>query len=144
MVQIGEAAFHQGAHKVERERGSFVAAEHQLRIGMPRGSRELRTIDVVAAIRRQTHAVASFQIGGTGLGVLSGKTANPNHRSARADREHHRHLQQHLQGVGDTRGGAIDEALRAIAGLQDELTSGGRFGQLSTQMENLPTGDQGR
>ena len=36
MVQVGEAAFDQGADEVERHRGALVAAQQQLRIRAPR------------------------------------------------------------------------------------------------------------
>ena len=41
-------------------------------------------------------------------------------------------------------GRAIDEALGAIAGLQDELPPFGGFGELFAQAQDFPTGDQRR
>ena len=81
---------------------------------------------------------------GAGLGVLAGEASDADHGPPRADHQHQRHLQQDFERVGDADRRAIDEALGAIAGLQDELAPLGGFGQLVAQAQDFPTGDQRR
>ena len=144
MVQVGEAALHQRADEVERHGSALVAAQQELRVGPAGFGGELGAVDVIAAIGGQADAVAGFQIGGAGLGVLAGEASDADHGPARADHQHQRHLQQDFERVGDADRRAIDEALGAIAGLQDELAPFGGFGKLVAQAQDFPTGDQRR
>jgi len=48
MVQVGETAFDQRANEVQRQRGAFIAAQQELRIGRARFRRELGAVDDVA------------------------------------------------------------------------------------------------
>ena len=87
---------------------------------------------------------SGFQVGGAGFGVLAGEASDADDGASRADDEDERHLEEDFEGVGDAGGGAIDEALGAIAGLEDKLASLGGFGELVAEAEDFPTGDQGR
>ena len=144
MVQVGEAAFHQGADEVQGEGGALVAAQQELRVGRARLGGELRPVDDVAAIGGQANAVARLLAGGARLGVLPGEAADADHGPLRAHHQHQAHLQQHLERVGDAGGRAIHEALGAIAALQHEAGAGGGFGELVAQVHDLPTGHQRR
>src|ERR1035438_4450059 len=88
-------------------------------------------------------STGGFQVGGAGFGVLAGEASYADDGAARADDEDERHLEEDFEGVGDAGGGAIDEALGAIAGLEDELAAVGGFGELVEEAEDFPTGDQG-
>ena len=101
-------------------------------------------IDVIAAIGREAQAVAGLQVGRARLGVLAREPPDADYRAPRADHQHQRHLQQNFEGIGDARRSAIDEALGAIAGLQNELAPHGGFSELVAQTQDLPTRDQGR
>ena len=87
---------------------------------MPRLGGELAAIDIVAAIGRQRHAVLGLEIVGARLGELAGDAAHFHHRHAGGEGQHHRHLQQHAEGVADIVGMEFGEALGAVPALQQE------------------------
>ncbi len=120
LVQVGVAALGEGAQQVQR-RGRLVVALHQaLRIGHARLGVELHAVDDVAAIGRQLDAADGLGRGGARLGELAGHAADLHHRQGGAEGQHHRHLQQHAEGVADVVGGEFREALGAVAALQQE------------------------
>ena len=82
--------------------------------------RELDAVDDVAAIGRQRDAVLRLGVGGARLGELAGHAADLHHRAGGAEGQHHRHLQQHAEGVADVVGMEFGEALGAVAALQQE------------------------
>ena len=120
MVQVGEAAVHQRAHEVERQRRALVAAQQQLRIGAARLGGELGAIDQIPAIGRQRHAVARLEVRRARLGVLARHAADAHHRPLHARQQHQAHLQQHLELLGDAIGLALGEALGAVPALQQK------------------------
>ena len=143
-VRVHEAAAHQGADEIQRQRGALVAAQHQLRIGLARRRGELGTVDQVAAIARQRDAVARFEFVRARLGVLAGEPAHADHRLLAAVDQHQAHLQQDFELVGDGVRVAVIEALRAIAALQQKPLAARGFGQLLLERSDLPGRHQRR
>ena len=77
-------------------------------------------------------------VSGARLGVLAGEATDADHRQLQAVHQHHAHLQQHLQPVGDHRRIAFGERLRAIAALQQEALAVLRIGQLLLERQDFP------
>ncbi len=138
VMQIGEAAVDQRTHEVHGQRRMRVSLDHPLRIGPACGGGEFRAIDQVTAETGQAHSVTNLQIGRARLRILAGKTAHPQHRLLQPVHQHQAHLQQHFQPVGDDWAGAIREAFRAVATLQQETPAFLRLGQRLLQREHFP------
>ena len=129
LVQIGIAAGGEGAQQVERAGRLEIAELHACGVGNAGLGGEVGAVDDIAAIGRQGHAVLGFVVRGAGLGELAGHAADFHDRHRGAEGEHHRHLQQHAEGVADDVGGEILEALGAIPALQHDGPPFGDFGQ---------------
>ncbi len=112
--------------------------------GSRAGGVEIEAVDDVAAIGRQGHAVLRLGVGRARLGELPGEPAELDHRAAGAEGQHHRHLQQHLEGVADVVRVELGEALGAVAALQQEGLAGGDIGQPVLQPPRLAGEDQRR
>ena len=112
--------------------------------GRRASARELEAVDVVAAIGRQLDAVDLLDVGRARLGELAGHAADLHHRHAGAVGQHDRHLQQHAERVADVVGGEIDEALGAVAALQQEGLALGHLGQRRLELARLAGEDQRR
>ncbi len=141
VVQVREAAVDQGAHEIQRQRRAFIPAQQQLGIGLALGRREARTVDEVAAIARQRHAVPGLGVGGTRLGVLAGKAADANHRLLHPVQQHQAHLQQDLELAGDLARVAVGEGLGAIPALQQEPLAPLCLGDLPLERVDFPGHD---
>ena len=100
-------------------------------------SDEFRAVDDVAAIAGQRDAALRLGVGGARLGELAGHAADLHHRQGGAEGQHHRHLQQHAEGVADDVGGEIGEAFGAVAALQHEGLALGGERQLRLQAARL-------
>jgi hypothetical protein len=120
MMQIGEAAVDQGTYEVHRQCRVRVRLNQTLRIRAARLRRERLTVDQVAAKAGQRHPIARLAIGRTRLGVLPGETTHAQHWLLQSMHQHQAHLQQHFETVGNDRTGAVAEAFRAVAALQQE------------------------
>src|ERR1019366_3734733 len=99
MVEVGEAAFDEGADEVERHGGALVAAQEELGVGPADFGGELGAVDVIAAIGGEADAAAGFQVGGAGFGVLAGEASYADDGAARADDADERHLEEDFEGV---------------------------------------------
>ncbi len=141
-VQIGEAALGEGAQQVERRRRLVIGLHQALGIGHARGGRELDAVDVVAAIARQLDAADRLHGCRARLGELAGHPADLHHRHGGAEGQHHRHLQQHAEGVADVVGAELGEALGAIPALQQEAAALGHLAQRLHQPARLAGKDQ--
>jgi len=119
-VEVGEAAFRKGAQQVERRRRLVVAAQHAPRVGAAGDGIEREVVHDVAEIRRQLQAVALLDRRRARLGELSGDPSDLHGRHAGAVRQHHRHLQDHLELVADVVGRELGERLRAVARVEQE------------------------
>ena len=89
-------------------------------VGSPGREAEVDAVDDVAPVGRQRHSVALFEGLGTGLRELPGETAYLDHRAPGPEGEHHRHLQQHPEGVANGVGVELGEALGAISALEQK------------------------
>ena len=105
---------------------------------------ELDAVDDVAEIARQLHAADRLGRRRARLGELAGHAADLDHRLLAGEGQHHRHLQQHAEGVADVVGVEFGEALGAIAALQQEALARGDFGQIGLQRARLAGEDQRR
>ena len=112
--------------------------------GSRAGAVEIEAVDDVAAIGRQGDAVLRLGVGRARLGELPGQAADLDHRAGGAEGQHHRHLQQHLEGVADVVRVELGEALGAVAALQQERLAGGDIGQPVLQAPRLAGEDQRR
>ena len=137
VMEVGESAIDEGAHEVQCQRASFVAAQEQRRIGSARLLGELRTIDIVAAKRGQLDAVFCLSRCTARLGVLPCKTANSHDALARSVHQDQTHLQEDLEFGRDGSGRAIGETLRAIATPKHEPFTACRLGQGELERLNL-------
>ena len=97
--------------------------------GSRAGGVEIEAVDDVAAVGRQGDAVLRLGVGRARLGELAGEPPELDHRAGGAEGQHHRHLQQHLEGVADVVGVELGEALGAVAALQQEGLAGGDIGR---------------
>ena len=112
--------------------------------GSRAGGVEIEAVDDVAAIGRQRDAVLRLGVGGARLGELAGEAADLDHRAGGAEGQHHRHLQQHLEGVADVVRVELGEALGAVAALQQKGLAGRDIGEPVLQPPRLAGEDQRR
>ena len=138
MMQVGESAVDERAHEIQGERGTLVAAQQELRIGLALLGGEPRPVDVVAPVRGQRHAGPRFGVRGAGLRVLPGESPDANDGLLQALQQHQTHLQQDLQALGDVVGLAVLETLRAITALQQELLAALRTREPGSQAPRSP------
>ena len=143
-VQIGIAAGREGAQQVERARRLEIAGLHPRGVRHPGFGREGRAVDDVAAIARERVLADGLGLGAARLGELARHAAHLHHRHAAAVGQHHRHLQQHAEGVADDVGGKIVEALGAVAALQHEGAALGDAGEGGLQPPRLAGKNQRR
>lgn len=99
---------------------------------------EADPVDDIAAVGGQGDAVDGLVIGRAWLGELTGHASDFDHRAAGGEGHHNRHLQQHLEGVADLRGGELGKALGAVTALQQERPTLGHFGKLTAQLTGFP------
>ena len=83
-----------------------------------------------------------LEVAGARLGELAGDAADLHHRHTERVGEHDRHLQDDAQLLTDVDGAELFEALRAVAGLQQERVAGGHLGQRVLQRAGLAGEDQ--
>ena len=143
-VEIGIAAGREGAQQVERAGGLEIARLHAHRVRHAGLSGEGRAVDDVAAIARQRVLTDRLGLGAARLGELARHAAHLHHRHAAAVSQHHRHLQQHAEGVADDVGGEIVEALGAVAALQHEGAALGDAGEGGFQPPRFAREDERR
>jgi len=144
VMEVGEAAVDQRPDEVEGERRALVAAQEELRIGPPALGRELGVVDDVAPVGGQHLSVPLLGRLRARLGVLPHEPPHPDHPPLAAVDEHEAHLQEDLQLRGDRRGGAVGEALGAVASLEEEALPRRRLGELPLEQLDLPGGDERR
>ena len=144
MVQVGEAAVGEGAHKVERHRRAAIGFQQAFGVGTAGLRCELGGGDVIAAIAGQREAGAGLHRRRARLGVLPGEAPHADHRRLEPIDEHHAHLEQDLEAVGDDVGAALGEAFGAVAALEEEAQAVGRLGQLRAERLDLPRRDERR
>ncbi len=133
-MQIGKAALGEGAQQVQGGGGLVVGLQQALRVRYAAFFIEADAVDDVATVGGQGHAVDGFVVGRARLGELPGHAPDLDHRAAGGEGHDDRHLQQHLEGVADFRGGELGEALGAVAALQQEGAALGHFGKLAAQL----------
>jgi len=143
-MEIGEAAFGQGAHEVQRQRRALVAAQEQRRIRDALFAGEAGAVDEITAIGGETLAIALLRVVGARLGVLARHAADAHHRLLRRVHQHQARLQQDLQLGGDGLGATVVEALGAVSALEQEGLAGRGATQLALQGLDLPGGHEGR
>ena len=144
LAQVGVPARDEGAHEVQGRRRCVVDLDEPLRVVCPRLGGELEAVDRVAAVRRQRHAVAGLEVGGAGLGVLAGETAQLHDGDRRRIGEYDGHLQQHPQLVAGVVGGDAGEGLGAVAALEQERLTVRDGAQLGLEGVALAGEDDGR
>ena len=137
LMQIGIAALREGAQQVERGGCLQIAFQHTLRIRHTGGFVKFEAVDDIAAIARQLDAAYCFRIAGAWLGELPGETADLHNRAVGAIGQHHRHLQQHLEGIADVVGVKFGKAFGAIAALQQKRAARGHIRQLFLKASRL-------
>ncbi len=143
-VQIGIAALGEGAQQVQGGGRLAVGLHHALRIGLARGGVEVEAVDDVAAVGGQGDPVLRLGLRRARLGELAGQAAELDDRTGGAEGQHHRHLQQHLEGVADVVGVELGEAFGAVAALQEERLAGGDVGEPVLQAPGFAGEDQRR
>ncbi|MNQ85886.1 hypothetical protein D3C85_1010620 [compost metagenome] len=137
LVHIGETALGEGAQQVEGGGGLVVGLQQALRVGHAAGGVEADAVDDVATVGGQGDIALGLAAGGARLGELAGHAAHLHHRAAGGKGHDDGHLQQHLEGVADLRGGEFDEAFRAITTLEQEGAALGDLGELAAQFARL-------
>jgi hypothetical protein len=120
LVDVGVAARREGAQEVQRRRGLEIGLEHPVGVRDPRLGGEVEAVDDVALVGWQLLAVDRLGGGRTWLGELAGHAAHLHNGHLGAVGEHHRHLQDHLEGVADVVGRELGEAFGAVAALEEE------------------------
>ena len=128
-MQIGKAAFDQGANEVQAGRRMMVALNHAVGIRFARGRCGFAAIDEIAPVHRQGLARHRLEFLAARLGVLAGNTAQAHHGLPRGVGEHKAHLQQNLQFGNERLFRTVGKTLRAVAALQDKTPALGRLGQ---------------
>jgi hypothetical protein len=144
IVQVGISALGKGAQQIERRRRLGRGLQQALRIGNARRGRELAAINVITAIGRQGDVALLLEIVGTRLGELAGDAAHLHHRHARGKGQHHRHLQQHAEGVANIVGMEFGEALGAVPALQQESLAFRHLAEPGHQIARLAGENQRR
>ena len=144
LVQVGETALGEGAQQVQAGRGLVVCLQQALRVRHAAFLIEADTVDDVAAVRREGHAVDGLVAGGARFGELAGHAPDLYYRTSGGEGHHDRHLQQHLEGVADLRCGEFGEAFRAITTLQQKRAALGDLSELPAQLPCLASEHQWR
>ena len=137
LMQVGVSALRQGAQEVERRGGLSVGAHHALGVGFARRRVEFDAVDDIAAIAGQLDSVPGFGGRRTRLRELAGDAPHLDHRQRRAEAEHHRHLQEHAEGVADVVGVEFGESLGAVSPLQQEGPAFGHLRQMRLERARL-------
>jgi hypothetical protein len=133
LVQVGIAALSEGAQQVERGGGLVVRLHHALRVRLAAFRRERDVVDDVAAIARQLLLADRLGRRGARLGELARHAADLHDRQLGGEGQHHRHLEQHAEGVADVVGVKLGKALGAVAALQQECLAALHGGQILSQ-----------
>ncbi len=134
LVQIGEAALGERAQQVQGRRGLVIGLQQAIWVRHPAFLIETDAIDDIATVGGKGHTRDGFIVGRARLGELPGHAPDFYHRAAGGEGHHDRHLQQHFKGVANFRRRELDEALRAIAALQQERAALGYLGKLPAQL----------
>ena len=143
LVQVGVAAGGEGAEQVQFGGGLEIAELHPRRIGRARGGREIRAVDDVAAVAGQGDPALGFGVRGARLGVLARHAAHLHHRQAGAERQHHRHLQQHAERIAQDVGGEFGKALGAVPAQQHEGSALGGAAEAARRRRASPANTSG-
>jgi len=143
-MQVREAAGREGTQQVEGRGGLVVGLDHAPGVGRARGGVELDAVDDVAAVAGQLDPVLRLGRCRARLGELAGQPAHLHHRHAAGVHQHHRHLQQHLEGVADVVGAELGEALGAVAALQQERLATRHLCELVLEVARLAREHQRR
>ena len=120
VVEAGIAALRERPQQVQRRRRLQVRLQQALRIRRTRLGRELHSVDVVAAIGRQRHAIDRLDRRRTRLGELSRDAPNLHDRLLARECQHHGHLQDQAERVADVVRVKLLETLGTVATLQQE------------------------
>jgi hypothetical protein len=106
--------------------------------------REFDAVDDIAEIARQL--LAALRLGGRGarLGKLPGDATDLDHRLLAGEGQHHRHLQQHAEGVANIVRVELGEALRAVATLEQKTAPLRDVGEVGFQGTGFAGKDQRR
>ena len=142
-VEVGEAAFGEGAKEVQRGCRVVVRIHEALRIRAARRFGEGEVVDDVAAKRRQRDAVDRLGRGRARFRVLPRDAAHLHHGHAGRVGECHRHLEDHAELLADVVGAGV-ERLGTVAGLQQERLAPRHLCQLRGQRAGLTGEDQRR
>jgi len=142
MLQVREAAIHQGPQMVQGGRGAVVGLQQAAGIRLPlvRG----QPVDEVAPVDRDLLAVDLLGESAAGLGVLARDASQVDDAGASAVGDKHGHLQQHAQLVLDDRAATVPEGLGTIAPLQEEALACRGFRQQLLEGIHLLGHHQGR
>ncbi len=125
-AEVREAALGEGADQVQRGGGRVVGPEHPAGIVAAGFRGEVVPVDDVAAVRRKSHAVAGFVVGGARLGELPRHPAHLDDRHRRTVGQDHCHLQDGLDPGADLVRRGVLECLGAVTALEQErLALGG-------------------
>jgi hypothetical protein len=144
IAERGVAAAGQSAHEIQRGGGLPVGFHLPNRVRRAGLGGEGGTVDDVAPVAGQGHAVDRLDIGGARLGELSGDAADLHDRRRRLVCQHHRHLQEDAEEVADVVRPVLLEALRAIAALQQEGLAVNDLGQTPLQLPAFAGEDERR
>ena len=141
-VQVGEAPGEERPHVVERGGAVVAGADHPRGVGAALVG--MNAVDVVAPVAEHLTPVDDLGVVAAGLGVLPGEARDTDDGGARAPGQHHAHLQEDLELVLDGGRVAIDEALGAVAALQQEPPPQAGLAELLAQAIHLSGVHQGR
>ena len=148
MMKVCEAPLDQSADVIQRGRCMKVGLDHTLGIGLATLLAGLQRIHQIAAIDRQfdlsaTHA-QPFGDAAAWFCILPGDAAHPHNGAPPAVGQHHGHLEQNAQLVGDSLGVAILELFRAVPALQQEAFTRGGLGEQGAKAIDFFRHDQRR
>ncbi len=115
----------------------MVRLHQPIRVRDPCGFGRVGVVDDVAPERREFEIADHFGGGGSGLRELAGDPADLHDRDADGVGEHDGHLEDDAQLLSDVVGGELLEALRAVAGLEEERVACGDPGEFGLQRSGL-------
>ena len=142
LAQVGIATGGEGTQQIERRRALRIGLHQPLRIGDTRFRSELDPVDVVAQIAWQFDPALHFDWRGAWLGKLTSHPADLDHRLLAGKGQHHRHLQQHPEGIADIVRVKFGKAFGAVTALQQETFARSNFGQIGLQRAGFTGEDQ--
>ena len=131
VVQVRETPFDEGPDVVERGGCVEIGSLQALGVGLARVQAGFDAVDEIPPVAGDGLALNLLPIIAARLGVLARDAAHSHHRAPPGVGEHHGHLKQHPQLVGDGLGGAVLKPFRAVPTLKQEAFPQRRFRQQS-------------